>query len=144
MFSSEWHYFMASFTHTFYKQLNWFNGSLHNLWDPGFIFFYIIWSYRVCNIIKWVFCGYKKRISYAMPWLLIYWYFLVSIVQKLIFHEICNELSHFADFIFISVIIEMTISYLFQAELEAARSEIQKWHSAFQNGPVTPAGTSLG
>ncbi|XP_017697463.2 FKBP12-interacting protein of 37 kDa isoform X2 [Phoenix dactylifera] len=29
-----------------------------------------------------------------------------------------------------------------QAELEAARSEIQKWHSAFQNGPTTPAGIS--
>ncbi|XP_010908568.1 FKBP12-interacting protein of 37 kDa isoform X3 [Elaeis guineensis] len=29
-----------------------------------------------------------------------------------------------------------------QAELEAARLEIQKWYSAFQTGPVTPPGTS--
>ncbi|CAL9118330.1 FKBP12-interacting protein of 37 [Musa troglodytarum] len=29
-----------------------------------------------------------------------------------------------------------------QEELEASKSEIQKWHSAFQNGPATPAGTS--
>ncbi|XP_020087743.1 FKBP12-interacting protein of 37 kDa [Ananas comosus] len=28
-----------------------------------------------------------------------------------------------------------------QAELETARSENQKWHSAFENGPVTPAGS---
>lgn len=29
-----------------------------------------------------------------------------------------------------------------QAELEAAREEIQKWHSAFQNGPALPSGAS--
>ncbi|XP_072984034.1 FKBP12-interacting protein of 37 kDa isoform X1 [Typha latifolia] len=29
-----------------------------------------------------------------------------------------------------------------QGELEAARLEIQKWHSAFQNSPVTPSGTT--
>ncbi|RWW06495.1 hypothetical protein GW17_00030173 [Ensete ventricosum] len=36
------------------------------------------------------------------------------------------------------------ILHLYQEELEAAKSEIQKWHSAFQNGPATPAGTSPG
>ncbi|XP_042388796.1 FKBP12-interacting protein of 37 kDa-like isoform X1 [Zingiber officinale] len=29
-----------------------------------------------------------------------------------------------------------------QGELEVTKSEIQKWHSAFHNGPVTPAGMS--
>lgn len=29
-----------------------------------------------------------------------------------------------------------------QAELEATRTEIQKWQTAFQNGPATPAGTT--
>jgi hypothetical protein len=34
--------------------------------------------------------------------------------------------------------------YAIQVELEAAKSEIQKWHSAFQNIPAVPAGTNPG
>lgn len=34
--------------------------------------------------------------------------------------------------------------HLFQQELEVAKLEIQKWHSAFQYGPATPTGMSTG
>lgn len=34
--------------------------------------------------------------------------------------------------------------HVFQQELEAAKSEIQKWHSAFQYRPATPTGMSPG
>ena len=43
-----------------------------------------------------------------------------------------------------AVISEMLHLYASQVELEAAKSEIQKWHSAFQNIPAVPAGTNPG
>lgn len=33
---------------------------------------------------------------------------------------------------------------MWQAELEATRTEIQKWQTAFQDGPATPAGATPG
>lgn len=45
---------------------------------------------------------------------------------------------------FIAYKFVMMMFYLLQAELESARSENQKWHSAFENGPVTPAGSMPG
>ena len=38
----------------------------------------------------------------------------------------------------------MVICCWFQLELEAAKTEIQKWHSAFQNESFIPAATSPG
>ena len=44
----------------------------------------------------------------------------------------------------LATISEMLHFYASQVELEAAKSEIQKWHSAFQNIPAVPAGTNPG
>jgi pre-mRNA-splicing regulator WTAP len=38
----------------------------------------------------------------------------------------------------------MCILHTSQVELEAAKSEIQKWHSAFQNISAVPSGTNPG
>jgi len=39
---------------------------------------------------------------------------------------------------------EIIFDLLSQVELEAAKSEIEKWHSAFQNIPSLPSGTNPG
>jgi hypothetical protein len=40
--------------------------------------------------------------------------------------------------------LEIIFELLSQVELEAAKSEIEKWHSAFQNIPALPSGTNPG